>query len=813
MGTIEERVVQRAEKKLYLDQMVNRDGIKENGGGDDDTDGKGLGENDLLEMLSFGADEICNAGKGNQLSDLDIDHLIARSDYNPSTVRKSARSFNPIEAPMETRNFQGQYYEKYAQGSQEQLNGTRVATAVDVIQEQEEINGSHRAKRQRVSRLISITDAHGMTHQVLKSNTYSMEEGESSVFKNECKGSSHGAAPKRSYQVAGRDYENEDFCLICGEGGELILCDSCPAAYHVSCLGYDPNKSTKKTVGGAWRCPHHSCGICFRGTAAAGGLIFRCAECPSSFCEDHMPEDAEIIGRCLRMEKGGYKLPVQACYIHCSGECKANAEGCRGEEIMPSDFVACSPTHLVEETECNDDGSGSDDSQSITRLEEYDNSSVDSRSDSENENDDNLPNPLEYCGSDEDEEVVKPASKVAHSFTAMLESIDAGSLDKADDIHFAKFQLAFLKYQIPIEFSVLRCSGCLQFHQKSSCPLLSVNITGTPALADPLVMQMFDSSVPLSTRRRMFLCILRQFDCSKEIYVNPNEYGFSSQLKCKELCRFRNMCRFHNFGEVLLSFVEDGTILLRQKFNSFTFYASPKGVILMNQVFSEIIAEVEDVILSVVKNPGPHCELRVSVDTSSMWVGYHDGIPFSFLCEDIYGSKTKAALSMYLNSTYGQYYHVAENNFFETIISGLVESGKLMSKPAVCRQRKNTVVLSAPVPRAKYNAVISRDKEIAKVLRDQCLSLLPSDFQWAPLHNSAGRLRKKSIENPVYQTLLQYFPQSEVVSMMKSGVILPPLINDSYPGVLLARNWEKHFCLYLVKNGDIDKKVKWFVRR
>ena len=26
-GTVEERIVQRAEKKLYLDQMVNRDGI------------------------------------------------------------------------------------------------------------------------------------------------------------------------------------------------------------------------------------------------------------------------------------------------------------------------------------------------------------------------------------------------------------------------------------------------------------------------------------------------------------------------------------------------------------------------------------------------------------------------------------------------------------------------------------------------------------------------------------------------------------------------------------------------------------------
>ena len=29
---------------------------------------------------------------------------------------------------------------------------------------------------------------------------------------------------------------------------------------------------------------------------AAGGLLFRCSECPKAFCEDHLPLEAEMVG-------------------------------------------------------------------------------------------------------------------------------------------------------------------------------------------------------------------------------------------------------------------------------------------------------------------------------------------------------------------------------------------------------------------------------------------------------------------------------------------------------------------------------------
>ena len=57
-------------------------------------------------------------------------------------------------------------------------------------------------------------------------------------------------------QVAGRDYTHESTCLVCWDGGSVILCDRCPAAYHPPCLGY--NKADAKALESSqWSCPHH----------------------------------------------------------------------------------------------------------------------------------------------------------------------------------------------------------------------------------------------------------------------------------------------------------------------------------------------------------------------------------------------------------------------------------------------------------------------------------------------------------------------------------------------------------------------------
>ncbi|CAD5232400.1 unnamed protein product [Bursaphelenchus xylophilus] len=90
--------------------------------------------------------------------------------------------------------------------------------------------------------------------------------------------------------------EHQDFCEVCQQGGEVILCDGCPKAYHKICL--DPELD--EVPEGSWFCPScaengvpeegkkkekdqppgnmDTCLIC-----KEGGFILCCDSCPNSY--------------------------------------------------------------------------------------------------------------------------------------------------------------------------------------------------------------------------------------------------------------------------------------------------------------------------------------------------------------------------------------------------------------------------------------------------------------------------------------------------------------------------------------------------
>ncbi|KAM4703136.1 chromodomain-helicase-DNA-binding protein 5 [Rhinophrynus dorsalis] len=61
-----------------------------------------------------------------------------------------------------------------------------------------------------------------------------------------------GRKKKRAEEGDGYETDHQDYCEVCQQGGEIILCDTCPRAYHLVCL--DPE--LEKAPEGKWSCPH-----------------------------------------------------------------------------------------------------------------------------------------------------------------------------------------------------------------------------------------------------------------------------------------------------------------------------------------------------------------------------------------------------------------------------------------------------------------------------------------------------------------------------------------------------------------------------
>ncbi|KAL9125135.1 MAG: hypothetical protein Q9217_005611 [Psora testacea] len=122
----------------------------------------------------------------------------------------------------------------------------------------------------------------------------------------------HLAEPKREKKPTVVNQE-----ALCWDGGSLVLCSLCPRSYHYTCM--DPESKVRSKGKMNFSCSQHQCVDCQQKTTDAGGMLYRCRWCERSYCEDCLDwERTDLLGDNLReYELLGFSAVPQAFYIKC----------------------------------------------------------------------------------------------------------------------------------------------------------------------------------------------------------------------------------------------------------------------------------------------------------------------------------------------------------------------------------------------------------------------------------------------------------------------------------------------------------------
>jgi len=332
-GTVEERMVERAEKKLLLDKMVNRERASSGAQGTSDMD-ETVSASEMFKDIKFGCAAIFGDSSINNLpTPEDIEHITDRKRSEEHSDGKlkgntfhNAQNYDVNQKLSESQVFLGVDFKKLREEEKEKNQDQLPSSLKGIPRLWAELSalGDKRKVKNRIVMLDGLKSGYGNKYvPVLASNNYDLEHGESSVFDRElC-----SRANKDDYGVkkTGRkkaDFGHQYYCQFCGDGGSVYVCEKCPVVVHKKCW--------PKIEGSSFSCcSHHHCSMCHRGTSAAGGLLFPCQSCSICYCEECLPRDEpgfRILGECDRFEKLGFDSTNQRVYIHCSAYCETYAK-------------------------------------------------------------------------------------------------------------------------------------------------------------------------------------------------------------------------------------------------------------------------------------------------------------------------------------------------------------------------------------------------------------------------------------------------------------------------------------------------------
>ncbi|KAI9827169.1 MAG: hypothetical protein M1832_005305 [Thelocarpon impressellum] len=154
-----------------------------------------------------------------------------------------------------------------------------------------------------------------------------------------------------------KEVVNQEHCQVCWDGGELLCCTGCPRSYHYDCLNKETRARTKSKMS-QFYCGQHQCFDCGEKTTNAGGMLYRCRWCERAYCEDCLELDrADLIGDSLmELETLGLDAISQAFYVRCP-DCKDVQEGDPSARKFCADMLAefCRKHQEMLEAEGRDD--------------------------------------------------------------------------------------------------------------------------------------------------------------------------------------------------------------------------------------------------------------------------------------------------------------------------------------------------------------------------------------------------------------------------------------------------------------------------
>uniref|UniRef100_A0A8C7MDJ9 Chromodomain helicase DNA binding protein 4a n=1 Tax=Oncorhynchus kisutch TaxID=8019 RepID=A0A8C7MDJ9_ONCKI len=155
----------------------------------------------------------------------------------------------PAPAPAKTKEGKGPNARKKSKPTPKPVEKKKVATK-KVAPLKIKLGGFN-SKRKRSSSEEDEPDVESDFDDA-SMNSVSVSDGSNSRSSRSKKPKSKPKKKKVEEDGDGYETDHQDYCEVCQQGGEIILCDTCPRAYHMVCLDPDMENAPE----GTWSCPH-----------------------------------------------------------------------------------------------------------------------------------------------------------------------------------------------------------------------------------------------------------------------------------------------------------------------------------------------------------------------------------------------------------------------------------------------------------------------------------------------------------------------------------------------------------------------------